>query len=129
MFFPFKNYQVIDIPTTNSESGVVVFTTSATSLLFFVPIGSRMEDDTPVSIFVRDYFTDTDGGDADLFLYRSKATTATRLSLNAVATDFGGNTTNNVNVGQIVPAGKQVVARVGDNSDRIGGTLYVLELP
>lgn len=120
--FPFNNYKVINVPTINSEGGVVIYTTTATSLVYFVPIGSRMEDDTRVDVFVNSYFVDTDGGSARLFLYSSQASVSSANFLN-----YSG--AQNTNVGHIVPAGKQIYARVGDDSDRIGGTLYVLELP
>ena len=120
--FPFNNFKKIDVPTINSESGVVIYTTTAVSLVYFLPIGSRMEDDTRVDVFVNNYFTDTDGGVAAFFLYSSQAAVGNPNYLN-----FTG--AYNTNVPAIVPAGKQIYARVGDNSDRIGGTLYVLELP
>ena len=120
--FPFNEYKVIDVPVTNSESGTVIYTTTATCLLYFMPKGNRMEDDTPVEVFVNSYFTDTDGGVARLYMYRSQASTNNNLFLNYTSA-------GNVNVPVIAPAGKQVYARVGDNSDRIGGTLFVMELP
>ncbi len=117
----FTNYKVVNIPQTNSESGTVVYTTTALCMLFFIPIGSRMEDDTEVRLYINNYFTDTDGGQADLHLYNSQASTSSPLDLNRL--------THNHNSMVMCPSGKSIVARVGDNSDRIGGTLYVFELP
>lgn len=120
--FPFNNYKKVSFGPIASEAGVTVYTTTSLSLIYFIPYGPYMEDDTPIEVYVNNYFTDSDGGVAAIWLYRSYAPLNNQLFLN-----FAG--LGHVNVPVIVPAGKNVIARVGDNSDKIGGTLYILELP
>ena len=119
----FTNYRVIDVPVTNGTT--TPFTTTSLSLVFFVPTGNRMEDDSPVGVYVANTFTDTDGGSANLWLYYSQAGTSATNQLNSP----GHANQNNFQIGNIVPAGKQIKTYVGNSSDIVGGTLYVLELP
>lgn len=124
--FPFNDYKVIPFGPIASESGAVIHTTTATSLIYFIPYGPYMEDDTPIEVYVSSYFVDSDGGSASMWIYRSHASGSSTLYLNYGYDEILKTGTN---VGVMVPAGKNIIARVGDNSDKIGGTLYVLELP
>lgn len=128
---PFEklNYQVIDIPQTNANNAIV-FTTTALCLMFFIPTGSRMEDDSPVGLFVDNYFVDTDGGQADLYLYYSRAGGNAPLNLNQPVFDGDGSSipVHGSNTMIMCQPGKNIRAFIANSSDRIGGTLYVFPL-
>lgn len=139
MFFPVNNYKVIDVPTTNS-GGLLIYTTTADSLCWFMPIGSRMEDDTAAFVRASNVFVDTDGGPCDIYLWWSLGGTSTRLNANDPSVIQGSSNSGGGNVSfsfqgaahqavSFIPAGINIFAGVGDSSDRIGGTLYVMELP
>ena len=125
---PFEklNYTTINVAQTNSNAALL-YTTTALSIMFFIPIGSRMEDDLPVGIYVDSYFIDSDGGEAHLYLYHSRATTSSFLGLNASLTTTAADAPN-TNSMVLVPSGKNIRALVTDSSDKIGGTLYVFPL-
>lgn len=122
MFFPFTNYKVIDCPTTNGN-GFLYYTATAKCVVFFMPIGSRMEDDSPVGLQVPNYFLDTDSQWSSLMLFFSWA----NGQLNQVDGIDPGR--SNVLVPGFLEPGHEVRAIVANNTDRIGGTLYVFELP
>lgn len=129
----FLDFAKINIPQTNSN-GAILYTTTFPCMLFFVPIGSRMEDDSAVGLYVDNYFTDTDGGQADLYLYFSEATLGSGLDLNRsnIRSGFGSDSSypqQNTNTMVISPSGKNIRAFIENSSDRIGGTLYVFRLP
>jgi hypothetical protein len=122
----FIDFAKVDIPQTNSN-GSILYSTTFPCMLFFVPIGSRMEDDAPVGLYVDNYFTDTDGGQADLYLYYSRAAGSAPLNLNR--DNSGGGNESYTNTMVIAPSGKNIRAFIANSSDRIGGTLYVFRLP
>jgi hypothetical protein len=126
MFFPFSNYKKITVAAGGSN-GQIVYTTTSDCLVAFLPTGAFMEDDAPIGLYVDNYFTDSDGGQADLYLYYSKAATNAPLSLNIDNSSTGLESyTNTMN---IVPSGKNIRRLIANSSDKIGGTLYVFELP
>ena len=120
----FIDYLKVDVPQTNANNAIV-YTTSFLCMAFFVPIGSRMEDDAPVGLFVDDYFIDTDSGRADFYLYYSRAVGNAQLPLNAPGSDHPWGS----NVPAIIPSGKNIRAFIANSSDRIGGTLHIFRLP
>jgi hypothetical protein len=123
----FLDYEKINVPQTNTNNALI-YTTPYLCMMFFVPIGSRMEDDAPVGLFVQNYFTDTDGGEARFYLYYSRALTGSTLLLNRMGPASSGETFYG-NVPAIVPSGKNIRAFIANSSDRIGGTLYVFRIP
>lgn len=125
--FPFNDYKTIFFGPINGN-GTVVYTTTSLCMVYFVPYGPYMEDDSPIGLYVDNYFTDSDGGQADNYIYYSKAVTRSPLNLNVPQSDISTSsfgTSNSV----IVPSGKNIKAFIGDSSDKIGGTLYVFGLP
>lgn len=120
--FPFTNYKKINVPQTNSNNAVV-YTTTAKCMLFFIPIGSRMEDDAAVGLYVQDWYIDTDSDNIDFYLHYSQGISDGTLNRGTVGSDNGSNTPC------VCDAGKNIRAFIANSSDRIGGTLYVFELP
>lgn len=122
---PFIDYITVDVPTTNSESGALIYTTQYRCMIFFVPIGSRMEDDSPAWLYVEDWYIDTDSDNVDFYLHSSQGTVDAQIN-NVIDT---GNSRANQNQPCICESNKRIIAKVGDNSDRIGGTLHIFRLP
>lgn len=137
MFFPFKDYKRVDVPQTNAN-GALLYTTVATSMVFFVPRGSNMESDAQVGIYIENLFVDTDGQNAFPYIFAIHDATGRTESTNENFTsdtfsgsggvpfshDFG----KYLNSPHIIPAGKNLRAWIGDSSDRLGGTLHVFEI-
>jgi len=126
--FIFTNLNIVDVPQTNTN-GATLFTTTATSIIHFLPDGTKMEDDRPVGIYVENLWTDTDGHQQDPFLFLSAKDQTFTQYLGT------GNRALNVNsslvmtmTSMVVPAGKTLKAYINDSSDRLGGALYIQEI-
>lgn len=115
---PFFRYQRINVGTSNT-SGTTIYTTTETSLVFFEPIGSRMECDELVGVFVDNYFTDQDGREAEPWLFAASESNAfTNMNRSG---DYDGY----IHTTLVVPSGKSIRLFLNDNTDRIGGRLHV----
>lgn len=128
----FLDYITVDVPANNSN-GSIVYTTTYRCIVFFEPIGARMEDDDPIGLYVDNYLTDSDGGQADLYLYYSRAVTSTALQLNGNTVAQASGSSHIHFTSSITPAmiqsGKNIRTFIGDSSDKIGGTLHIFRLP
>lgn len=126
--YPFTNYLKIDVPATNSN-GLILHTTSADSMVYFTPIGARIEDDEPIGIYVEQMWVDTDGHPNHPFLFYSAASAFVpdHIGTGQVASANGNPSLTMTSM--IVPSGKNIRTWLVDNTDLIGGTLYVFELP
>jgi hypothetical protein len=118
---PYTRYYVINLGTTNT-SGTTILTTTTRCQLFFEPIGSRMECDQSVGIFVDNYFTDTDGRESDPWLFQASSSTGS-TSMNR-----SGDFDSYIHTTLIVPSGKNIRTFLNQNTDRIGGRLHVWEM-
>lgn len=117
MFFPFKNYTAVDVPTQPGVGGttnVTIYTTTANCMISFFPIQSRMRQQGLITIRVENIYTGQQSNSHDVIIFQSEAP-----SLNY--SDVHMNTI-------CVPAGKNIKLDVTDSFDLLGGTLHVYEL-
>lgn len=116
---PFQklNFTTIDCPVTNGS--VLYYTTTAVCMVAFMPIGSRMEDDSPVGVYIKNHWVDTDGEGNNVFLSYSQGGASTSLNRDGFPGTFQM---------AICPAGREIFSYVSNSSDRVGGTLYVFPL-
>lgn len=121
---PFQklNYTTVDCPTKNSN-GFVYYTTTDWCLIAFNPIGSRMEDDSPVGVFIENMWIDTDGDGNQVYLHYSQGTSTALVNQPSATTGNHGSQ-------QVVlcPPGKLIKSYCPNSTDRVGGTLYVFPL-
>lgn len=118
MFFPFNRARKITVPriTTNNDT---VFTAIRDSLVAFVPRGSDMRHQKLVTLYIDEYYTDTQGTTHDKVIF-----SADKLNNPSTKVLIA------VNDAVLLPDNKTIKAFIqDDNDDYIGGTLYVWEIP